>query len=123
MVPWFFVTALRAVVVGLVLAANGVVATPGFKSSASPGHNSLDVCPERCVVSGANTGNWSVYPDFKKIKKCKETVFYNFSLYDPVDNQDSNHKIHACSLFGPDFSLIPASTVRVASGKSVDVEF
>ncbi|KAJ6140241.1 hypothetical protein N7471_006727 [Penicillium samsonianum] len=123
MVTWSFTTALRAVGVGLLLAANGAVATQGFKSSASPGYNSIDVCPERCSVSGPNTGNWSVYPDFKKIKKCKETMFYEFSLYDPVDNRDVNHKIHACSSFGPDFSEIPASTMRVASGKFVDVEF
>jgi hypothetical protein len=64
-----------------------------------------------------------VYPDFKKIKRCKETMFYDFSLYDPVDDQDVNHKIHACSSFGPDFSQIPASIMRIASGKSVDVEF
>lgn len=57
------------------------------------------------------------------IKKCKETMFYDFALYDPGDNRAVNHKIHACSSFGPDFSQIPASSARIASGESVDVEF
>ncbi|KAJ5647453.1 hypothetical protein N7490_003825 [Penicillium lividum] len=123
MVTWSITTALTAVGVGLLLAVNGAVATPGFKSSASPGYNSADVCPERCSVSGPSTGNWSVYPNFRKIKKCKEAMFYDFSLYDPVEDGDMNHKIYACASFGPDFSQIPASTMRVASGESVDIEF
>ncbi|OQE13229.1 hypothetical protein PENFLA_c052G09546 [Penicillium flavigenum] len=121
MVTWSFAAALRAVV--LLLAANGVVASPGLKSSTSPSSNSVDVCPERCSVTGPSTGNWSVYPDFRKIKKCKETMFYNFNLYDPVDDRALNHKIYACSSFGPDFLQIPASNARVASGKAINVEF
>jgi hypothetical protein len=49
--------------------------------------------------------------------------FYGFSLSDPVDDKTLNHKIYACSSFSPDFSQIPASVVKVPSGKSVDIEF
>ncbi|KAJ5320667.1 hypothetical protein N7508_000950 [Penicillium antarcticum] len=73
------------------------------------------------VLLGPNTGKWSVYPDFKKFKGCKDIMFCGFSLFDPVDDQDMNPEIHACSSFGPDIFQISAS--RVASGKSVDVEF
>jgi hypothetical protein len=118
-----FTAALGAVGVSLLLFTNGATATPGFRNAASPSYRSSDVCPERCSVSGANTGNWSVYPDFKQIRKCKQTMFYDFSLYDPVDDKGVNHKIHACSSYGPDFGGIPASAARIASSQSVDVEF
>ncbi|KAL2829526.1 hypothetical protein BDW59DRAFT_159112 [Aspergillus cavernicola] len=107
----------------LLLSADAAVATPGFRKPASPNYSSSDVCPERCSVSGPSTGNWSVYPDFKQSRKCKETMFYDFSLYDDVDNKSDNHRIHACSSFGPDFSNMPAFAVRIASTESVDVEF
>ncbi|KAH1418038.1 hypothetical protein KXX32_009303 [Aspergillus fumigatus] len=65
----------------------------------------------------------SVYADFKLIHKCKETMFYDFSLFDDVDDQDGTHRIQACSSYGPDFASLPASTARIASAESVDVEF
>ncbi|KAF4228068.1 hypothetical protein CNMCM6805_002454 [Aspergillus fumigatiaffinis] len=110
--------ALATVGVSLLLFTNGATATPGFRNAAGPSYRSSDVCPERCCVSGANTGNWSVYPDFKQIRKCKQAMFYYFS----VDDKDVNHKIHACSSYGPDFGGIPASAARIASTQSVDVE-
>jgi hypothetical protein len=71
MVPWFFVTALRAVVVGLVLAANGVVATPGFKSSASPGHNSLDVCLSDALFPEQTLGIGLSIPTSRRSRNAK----------------------------------------------------
>ncbi|RYO77551.1 hypothetical protein DL766_010123 [Monosporascus sp. MC13-8B] len=53
-------------------------------------------------------------------------MFYDFSLYDPVDDPDTNHRIQACSSFGPDFGNIPSGSVAaelVESANSVDVEF
>ncbi|KAL5335498.1 hypothetical protein BJX70DRAFT_401491 [Aspergillus crustosus] len=55
------------------------------RNAASPSYRSSDVCPERCETSGPNTGNWSTYPSLDKIAKCHDTMFYSFSLYDPVD--------------------------------------
>ncbi|KAH2287766.1 hypothetical protein KXW02_008787 [Aspergillus fumigatus] len=99
-------------------------ANPGFRKAASPRYrSSVSACPERYSDAGPNTGNWSVYADFKLIHKCKETMFYDFSLFDDVDDQDGTHRIQACSSYGPDFASLPASTARVASAEFVDVEF
>lgn len=117
----WFTSAVGAV--GFLLSADVAEANLGDRHYSRPSYRSSEVCPERCDVSGPNTGNWFVYPNFKQIKKCKQTVFYDFSLYDQVDDQSNNHRIHACSSFGPDFSNIPPSSVRIASAETVDVEF
>lgn len=111
--------------VGLLFSADGAVAKSvgGPRRASSPGYSSFDVCPERCSVSGPKAGNWSVHPDFRKIRKCTENLFYEFSLYDPVDIDGSPHRIHACSSFGPDFTMMPASTARIAAVESVDIDF
>ncbi|GIK06329.1 hypothetical protein Aspvir_001976 [Aspergillus viridinutans] len=97
---------------------------PGFRKAASPSYrSSASACPERCSDAGPNTGNWSVYADFKQIHKCKETMFYDFSLFDDVDDQNGTHRIQACSSYGPDFASLPASTARIASAEFVDVVF
>ena len=87
----------------------------------------VDFRPERCAVSGPSIGNWSVYPNFKIIKKCQQTMFYEFSLYDSVDDPDTNHRIQACSSFGPDFGNMPPESVApkllVESANYVDVAF
>ncbi|KAL4935175.1 hypothetical protein BDV06DRAFT_234584 [Aspergillus oleicola] len=87
-----------------------VFASPniGTRKTTSPSYISGNsVCPERCVTSGPNTGNWSAYANFDKIKRCRQTLFYDFSLFDDVDQKDKNHKIYACSSYGPDFRLLP----------------
>ncbi|KAF7556019.1 hypothetical protein G7Z17_g1692 [Cylindrodendrum hubeiense] len=51
-------------------------------------------------------------------------MFYDFSLYDQVDDLSASHRIHACSSFGPDFANIPSSEVQLATADySVDVDF
>lgn len=109
----------------LALATTGD-ALHGAKTGASPGYRgSSSLCPERCSVAGPNTGNWSVYGDFRQIKRCDQTMFYDFSLHDPVDEAGVSHRIQACSSFGPDFSMIPRETMRIAAAEteSVNVEF
>ncbi|GES66671.1 hypothetical protein ATETN484_0016021800 [Aspergillus terreus] len=103
---------------------HAATATPGFRNSASPSYrSSVMLCPERCSDSGANTGNWSVYPDFKKTRKCKETMFYDFSLSDNVDDRNGTHRIQACSSYGPDFASIAVSTAQIPSAEPVVVEY
>jgi hypothetical protein len=80
-------------------------------------------CPERCSDAGPNIGNWSVYTDFKQIHKYKETMFYDFSLFNNVNNQNRTHCIQACSSYGPDFANLPTSTARIASAEFIDIEF
>ncbi|KAF7554695.1 hypothetical protein G7Z17_g2698 [Cylindrodendrum hubeiense] len=106
----------------LLMFADVALATPKVRHGASPYYRNANPCPERCAVSGANPGNWSAYPNFKQIKKCQQSVFYDFSLYDPVDDQDINHRIYACSSFGPDFSNLSNSTAAV-DADSVDVDY
>ncbi|KAL2821615.1 chitinase [Aspergillus granulosus] len=107
----------------LTAAAPLLLSTAPAIAGASPGYRSASLCPERCDVSGADTGNWFVYPNFKQIRKCKETMFYDFGLYDDVDDKGTTHRIQACSSYGLDFMDIPASSVRIASAQEVEVEF
>lgn len=50
-------------------------------------------------------------------------MFYDFSLFDNVDDRNRTHRIQACSSWGPDFANLPASTAQVVSAESVDVEY
>ncbi|RAH55255.1 chitinase [Aspergillus piperis CBS 112811] len=100
------------------------IASPGFRSFASQSYNSgASACPERCRDAGPNTGNWSVYSGFRQIRTCKETMFYDFSLFDDVDDWERTHRIQACSSYGPDFATFPATTAHVTSSGPVDVQF
>ncbi|KAH6631034.1 hypothetical protein B0J18DRAFT_379787 [Chaetomium sp. MPI-SDFR-AT-0129] len=102
----FLTTALAAV--SLLFSADGALARQsGFTPPSRTYHGSREVCPERCYVSGPNPGNWSAYPSLKLLRTCQKTMFYDFSLYDPLDDPTVNHRIHACSSFGSDFSTIP----------------
>jgi hypothetical protein len=96
---------------------------PGFRVPANPTYGNLEGCPERCSVTGASTGNWSVYASLKQVSRCKQTMFYGFSLYDPIDDPTINHRIQACSSFGPDFAEIPSSSAKIASAGPTDVRF
>ena len=80
-----------------------------------------DFCPGRCSDAGPDTDKWSVYPNFNLIKRCKETVFYGFNLYDSVDDRGSSHRIAACTSFGSDFDNMEATpaTARISSSAEV----
>ncbi|KAH6848434.1 hypothetical protein B0I37DRAFT_432719 [Chaetomium sp. MPI-CAGE-AT-0009] len=114
----------------LTVALGAVSLMPGAVAFNAPvgkaAHAGDKFCPERCAVSGPSTGNWSVYPNFKVIKRCQQTMFYDFSLDDPVDNPHINRRIQACSSFGSDFDNIPSVSVDaklLESASSVDVKF
>jgi len=82
-------------------------------------------CPDRCVDAGPTPGNWTVYPDFKQVGRCQQTLFYDFNLFDPVD-EAGPHRIHACSSYGYDFKKLPSEPVvasLMASPEPVDVQF
>ncbi|KAK6499976.1 hypothetical protein TWF481_010333 [Arthrobotrys musiformis] len=113
----------------LAAAAGAFILAPGAVAFIPPVGTVLrpvDFCPERCAISGPSPGNWSVYPNFRLIERCQQTMFYSFNIYDPVDDPDTNHRIQACSSYGVDFSSIPPQPVDpklVESAKSVDVDF
>ncbi|KOS19727.1 Killer toxin subunits alpha/beta [Escovopsis weberi] len=83
----------------------------------------VEHCPTRCSLSGANTGNWSAYPSLDNFERCDQAMFYSFALYDPIDDPDVNHRVLACSSYGPDFAGLPASSVSVSSADPKDVDY
>ncbi|GAB1203521.1 hypothetical protein APSETT445_002156 [Aspergillus pseudonomiae] len=42
-------------------------------------------------------------------------MFYDFSLYDRVDDPDTLHRLYACSSSGPDWSSLPRPSAKMAS--------
>jgi hypothetical protein len=122
MVPSWLTTVVRAT--GLLLSIDTVSANAGFRIASNSAYRNLNPCPERCSISGPSTSNWSTYPDFRPIRKCKETVFYDFSLYGNVDDEAESHRINACSSFGPDFSnLAETTTIKNITTRTVDANF
>src|SRR5690349_3748731 len=108
--PWL---AVAPSALGILLSVQGAAASPpAFNFGPRPPFVGLETCPERCIVSGPATGNWSVYPSLERFRRCQQTMFYTFSLDDPVDEPGPNHRILACSSFGPDFDKSPASTAK-----------
>lgn len=80
-----------------------------------------DFCPSRCSDAGPDTDKWSVYPNFNLIKRCKETVFYRFNLYDSVEDRDSSHRIAACTSFGSDFGNMEATPATAGISSRAEV--
>lgn len=116
--PWF------AVAVTLLLSGDGVVAKLRIRLFSSPNYRNFDQCPQRCAGAGPNTGNWSAYSSFNSVSRCEQTMFFDFSLYDPVDDLSHNHNLFACSSFGPDFDMLPATANRITGVEdAVDVQF
>ncbi|OWT42647.1 hypothetical protein VFPPC_18207 [Pochonia chlamydosporia 170] len=93
------------------------------KLAVSPSYNGRDACPYRCVDSGPMSGNWSVYHNLDQLLSCKENMFYDFSLHDPVDDPNTLHRIYACTTYGPDWLDLPAQAPKLASTDSVNATF
>lgn len=81
----------------------------GVRKPASPGYRGRDACPARCSVAGSNPSNWSVFHSLYQIQSCPQAVFYEFSIYDGVDDPHTLHRIHACASYGPDWTNLPNS--------------
>ncbi|EJP62058.1 chitinase-like protein [Beauveria bassiana ARSEF 2860] len=98
-------SAFRLLWLQAAVAAIGILPVEGqTRQAASPGYIGRDsACPTRCSVSGPNPAKWPMYHHFEQFHSCKETLFYQFALYDAVDDPDTNHHIYACSSYGPDW--------------------
>ncbi|PIG90126.1 hypothetical protein AARAC_001903 [Aspergillus arachidicola] len=117
MTPSWLITALGAVClflsVDVAFAARGKA---GLRTPASPGHRSRDAaCPIACHIAGPNPSNWSLYHNFDQLQFCHHTLFYDFSLYDRVDDPDTLHRLYTCSSSGPDLSSLPRPSAQMAS--------
>jgi hypothetical protein len=104
----------------LSLLSNIVNATPGTRIGASPSYQGRDNCPGRCSIAGPNPGNWSLYHSLDQTNSCQLTKFYDFSIYDLVDDSDTNHRIFACSSFGSDWSNLPNATGDTVAASTVN---
>lgn len=107
-------------ITGILMSVSPALAGPGNRIGDSPYQANADACPERCSVSGSNLGNWSVYPELKQLRHCRETVFYAFSVYNPVDNDSTGYHIHTCISFGLDFSRLSDSTTMEVTSSPVE---
>lgn len=112
-------------VVGLLLPATTVASVhrSSFRHAASPGYRPGQVCPTRCIDAGADSVDWPVYRSFDQIKRCPETMFYDFSLYDNVDDRNAPHRIFACTSYGPDWTSLPNSTLLPAQAEKIAVDY
>lgn len=108
----------RACLLALISAQGSFAATSHFRLSAAPGYRSRDVCPGRCSITGPASGNWSVYHNFDQIASCGETIFYDLTLMDRVDDQDTYHRIYACTSFGPDWGNLSPNTTNTTPAPS-----
>lgn len=117
MTPSWLIIALGAICLLLscdvAFAARGKV---GLRNPASPGYRGRDAaCPVACSVAGPNPSNWSLYHNFDQLQSCHQTLFYDFSLYDRVDDPNTFHRLYACTSYGPDWSSLPRPSARIAA--------
>jgi len=92
----------------------------GGRLPASPGYQPKKPCPGRCSTAGPNPGNWSLYHNLDQIEFCDQTMFYHFSLLDPVDDPSTFHRIYSCSSYGPDWSNLPNATRNTVLGTPIN---
>jgi hypothetical protein len=82
----------------------------GGRLPASPGYRPKSPCPGRCSTAGPNSVNWPLYHSLDQTSSCDQTMFYDFSIFDHVDDPSTSHRIYSCSSFGPDWSNFPNAT-------------
>jgi hypothetical protein len=119
----FFPLAVTLWVAGFFASFGLVFASPGIRQPASPGYRGRDACPARCSVAGPNPSNWSLYHNFEQIQSCPQTVFYEFSLLDKVDDPNTLHRIYACTSYGPDWTNLPSPSERPALAGTVNATY
>lgn len=99
----------------LSLLSNPVSAQSSLRLAAAPIYNGREQCPTRCSTAGPSSGNWSAYHNLEQLQSCPETMFYNYNIYDPIDDPSLSHRIYACTSFGPDWAMLPDSPTKEAT--------
>ena len=124
MIPSWLLVALGATALLCDVVSGGRISPQiGLRRGASPGYRPRDVCPGHCNIAGPNPSNWSLYHNFGQIQYCTETQFYEFSLYDNVDDLNTLHRIYGCTSFGPDWSNMPNATTDTPSAGTVSATY
>ncbi|KAF7561921.1 hypothetical protein G7046_g2225 [Stylonectria norvegica] len=113
--PSAWLTKSLGVITVLSLFSPIVTAEPGIRKAASPDYQGRDACPVRCSNAGPSPTSWSVYHNFDQFQSCPQTLFYQFSIYDQVDDPNTLHRIYACTSYGPDFANLPKSSTKAAA--------
>ncbi|KAF3392821.1 hypothetical protein F1880_008720 [Penicillium rolfsii] len=119
----------NAAIVALSLSFSGtglfVSAQAGARQPAGPGYRGLDaVCPSACFASGSDPLGWSAYPSLDRLSACKQAILYSFSLYDDVDDTETNHRIYACTAYGHDWDDdAKAKEAAARHAKTVDAMY
>ncbi len=109
---FFFLLHISLATLSFYVRTSEAISVP-VRLPASPGYQGRSAaCPTRCAASGPNPANWSLYHNFEQLSSCQESLFYSFSLLDPVDDPDTFHHIYTCTSFGPDWGNLnlPANT-------------
>ncbi|KAK3934190.1 hypothetical protein QBC46DRAFT_300262 [Diplogelasinospora grovesii] len=118
--PWL----VALVAVALFAPPTAAIGLPGQRKAIGLGYRGRDACPARCSIAGPNHSNWSVYHNLNQVQACPQAVFYQFSLYDAVEDSDNLHRIYACSSYGPDWTnLPPNSTNEVVHAETTNVTY
>jgi LysM repeat protein len=104
----------------LVLFSDLVIAKPGSRKAASPYYQPKNNCPGRCSIAGPNPSDWTFYHTLDKLALCDQSTFYEFSIFDQVDNSNASHRIYSCSSYGPDWTNLPNSTTEIVEGTIIN---
>ncbi|KAI0968044.1 hypothetical protein F4678DRAFT_482748 [Xylaria arbuscula] len=70
----------------------------------SPYYRGAVACPISCSQAGPSPSNWPLYHNIDQLNGCDETLFYDFSLHDPVDEPSSLHHLYTCTVGGGDWT-------------------
>ncbi|KAI0182679.1 chitinase [Xylaria flabelliformis] len=84
-----------------------VSASSTNRGGRGPSFRGIDDCPSSCVQAGPSPGNWSLYHSLDQLSNCPETLFFDVSLLDPVDDSASLHRLYTCSVGGGDWTYRP----------------
>ncbi|KAI0467015.1 hypothetical protein F4859DRAFT_518632 [Xylaria cf. heliscus] len=84
-----------------------VSASSTNRGGRGPSFRGIDDCPSSCVQTGSSPGNWSLYHNLDQLSNCPETLFFDVSLLDPVDDSASIHRLYTCSVGGGDWTYDP----------------
>jgi len=98
-----------------------VSASSTNRGGRGPSFRGIDDCPSSCIQAGPSPGNWSLYHNLDQLSNCPETLFFDVSLLDPVDNSASLHRLYTCSVGGGDWTYQPTPSRLVPAVETKEI--
>lgn len=80
-------------------------------------------CPKQCRTTGSKQANWDLYQGINQLAACPQTLFYSFSLFDPVDKLDIKHRIYSCTNYGSDWHDVANTTPPMTQAMANNITF